>query len=40
MAIADVMATGMPVIATRHSDIPELVKDNGTGYLADEKWCW
>lgn len=36
MAIADVMATGMPVIATRHSDIPELVKDNVTGYLADE----
>jgi colanic acid/amylovoran biosynthesis glycosyltransferase len=36
MAIADVMATGMTVVATRHSDIPELVIDNVTGYLANE----
>jgi colanic acid/amylovoran biosynthesis glycosyltransferase len=36
MAIADVMATGMMVVATRHSDIPELVVDNVTGYLANE----
>lgn len=36
MAIADVMATGMPVIATCHSDIPEMVVDQLTGYLAEE----
>lgn len=36
MAIADVMATGMPVVATKHSDIPELVVDDVTGYLANE----
>lgn len=36
MAIADVMATGMPVISTKHSDIPEMVVDGVTGYLAEE----
>lgn len=36
MAIADVMATGMPVVSTEHSDIPELVMENSTGYLAKE----
>jgi colanic acid/amylovoran biosynthesis glycosyltransferase len=36
MAIIDVMATGLPVIATRHSDIPETVDDGVTGFLATE----
>lgn len=36
MAIADVMATGMPVVSTYHSDIPEMVSDGVTGYLAQE----
>lgn len=36
MAIVDAMATGMAVISTKHSDIPEIVKDNENGYLAEE----
>jgi colanic acid/amylovoran biosynthesis glycosyltransferase len=36
MAIIDVMASGMPVVATYHSDIPETVEDGITGYLAEE----
>ena len=36
MVLVDVMAAGMPVISTRHSDIPEIVVDNYTGYLAEE----
>jgi colanic acid/amylovoran biosynthesis glycosyltransferase len=36
MAIVDAMATGMAVISTRHSDIPEIVKDGVSGYLANE----
>ncbi len=36
MAIVDVMATGMPVISTRHSDIPEMVIDGYNGYLSKE----
>lgn len=36
MAIADVMATGMAVVATQHSDIPEMTKDGETGLLAEE----
>lgn len=36
MAIIDAMATGMPVVATRHSDIPEIVIDGLTGFLAEE----
>jgi colanic acid/amylovoran biosynthesis glycosyltransferase len=36
MAIVDAMATGMPVVSTRHSDIPEIVRENETGYLAEE----
>lgn len=30
------MATAMAVISTRHSDIPEIVIDEDTGYLATE----
>jgi colanic acid/amylovoran biosynthesis glycosyltransferase len=36
MAIVDAMAAGMAVIATRHSDIPEVVTDNVHGFLAEE----
>jgi colanic acid/amylovoran biosynthesis glycosyltransferase len=36
MAIVDAMATGMAVISTRHSDIPEIVKHGESGYLANE----
>jgi colanic acid/amylovoran biosynthesis glycosyltransferase len=36
MAIVDAMATGMAVISTRHSDIPEIVRDGESGYLAEE----
>jgi colanic acid/amylovoran biosynthesis glycosyltransferase len=36
MVFVDVMATGMPVISTFHSDIPEIVKDGINGYLAEE----
>lgn len=36
MAIVDAMATGLAIISTRHSDIPEIVKDGEHGYLAEE----
>ncbi len=36
MAIVDTMATGMAVVSTNHSDIPEIVIDGETGYLAEE----
>ncbi len=36
MAIVDAMATGMTIIATKHSDIPEIVSDGVHGYLAEE----
>jgi len=36
MSIVDAMATGLPVISTKHSDIPEIVIDGETGYLAEE----
>lgn len=36
MAIVDAMATGMAVISTKHSDIPEIVIDGQNGYLAEE----
>jgi len=35
MAIVDAMSTGMPVVSTYHSDIPEIVNIN-TGFLAIE----
>ncbi len=31
------MATGMPAVATNHSDIPEVVQNNHTGLLVPEK---
>jgi colanic acid/amylovoran biosynthesis glycosyltransferase len=36
MAIIDAMATGLPVVSTYHSDIPEIVDDGATGFLAIE----
>lgn len=33
----EAMATGLPVIATRHSGIPELVRDRENGRLAEER---
>ena len=36
MSLVDAMATGLPVVATRHSDIPEIVQDGVTGFLAEE----
>ena len=35
--IVEAMASGVPIIATRHSGIPELVRDGVNGYLVDEK---
>ncbi len=36
-AIMEAMASGMPVISTMHSGIPELVKDKETGLLCKER---
>jgi len=37
VAIMEAMATGLPVISSRHSGIPELVEDGVTGLLAEER---
>ena len=36
VAIMEAMATGLPVVSTRHSGIPELVRDDVSGFLVDE----
>ena len=36
VAILEAMASGLPVVATRHSGIPEAVIDGKTGILVDE----
>ena len=36
-SIMEAMATGLPVVSTRHSGIPELVADGVTGRLVDER---
>jgi colanic acid/amylovoran biosynthesis glycosyltransferase len=36
MAIVDAMAAGLPVVSTYHSDIPEIVRNEKTGFLANE----
>ena len=35
--LLDAQASGMPVVASRHADIPEYVVDGTTGYLAPER---
>jgi colanic acid/amylovoran biosynthesis glycosyltransferase len=37
VALMEAMATGLPVVSTRHSGIPELVEDRVSGYLVTEK---
>jgi colanic acid/amylovoran biosynthesis glycosyltransferase len=37
VTLMEAMATGMPVVSTRHSGIPELVEDGVSGLLADER---
>ena len=37
VALMEAMATGMPVISTRHSGIPELVDDGVSGDLVEER---
>lgn len=36
VTLMEAMATGMPVVSTRHSGIPELVEEEVSGLLADE----
>ncbi|MBW7880382.1 MAG: glycosyltransferase [Anaerolineae bacterium] len=36
MVLADMAATGIPIVSTDHADIPELIVDKETGLLADE----
>jgi colanic acid/amylovoran biosynthesis glycosyltransferase len=37
VALMEAMAMGMPVIATRHSGIPEMVRDGENGFLVPER---
>jgi colanic acid/amylovoran biosynthesis glycosyltransferase len=37
VSIIEASASGMPVLSTRHCDIPEVVLDGHSGYLVDEK---
>jgi len=36
VAILEAMAAGLPVVSTRHAGIPDIVKENQTGFLVDE----
>ncbi|MEQ8857288.1 MAG: glycosyltransferase [Pseudomonadales bacterium] len=38
-AVKEAMAVGLPVVATRHSGIPELVIDEVSGFLVPERDC-
>ena len=37
MVLVDMAATGMPIISTTHSDVPEIIKHGETGLLAAER---
>ena len=37
IVLLDMAATGLPVVATRHCDIPSAVRDGLSGFLADER---
>lgn len=37
VALMEAMASGLPVISSRHSGIPELITDGETGFLAPER---
>jgi len=37
VTITELSASGMPVVATRHCDIPQIVLDGRSGLLADER---
>ncbi|AXC29495.1 glycosyltransferase [Raoultella sp. X13] len=37
VALMEAMANGLPVVSTFHSGIPELIENNISGYLCDEK---
>jgi colanic acid/amylovoran biosynthesis glycosyltransferase len=36
-AILEASASGLPVVATRHAGIPEVVVDGETGFLVEER---
>ena len=36
LVITQALATGLPVITTRHSGLPDQVKDGVNGWLVDE----
>jgi len=37
VSVIEASASGMPVIATRHCDIPEVIKDGNSGLLVEER---
>jgi colanic acid/amylovoran biosynthesis glycosyltransferase len=37
VSLIDIAATGMPIVSTKHCDIPEVIKDGVTGLLAHER---
>jgi colanic acid/amylovoran biosynthesis glycosyltransferase len=37
ISIIEMAASGMPIVSSRHCDIPQVILDGRTGWLADEK---
>lgn len=37
VSLMEAMATGLPILSTRHTGIPELVQDGRSGYLVEER---